>query len=138
MPGPLPLAANVIVPLFGLDVLNSEFEMFTEISLLGAIVSALANVTEAANTAPRASTFNEFFIVLLDSASSEVPVVACCHLSLQTLPRNGDQWNISARHQDYVCNAHPCLSTHTAERFVCGINYLGHRKMVTMKENAEW
>jgi hypothetical protein len=56
--------------------LNWKLEPVTDISLPGAITSAFANVVEAAKTAaPRASTFNACFIVLLDSASSEVPEV---------------------------------------------------------------
>jgi hypothetical protein len=52
-------------------------EPVTEIVLPGAITSAFAKVVEAAKiAAPRARTLNGIFIVLLDSASSEVPVVA--------------------------------------------------------------
>jgi hypothetical protein len=58
-------------------VLNWKLEPVTEISLPGAITSAFAKVAEAAKiAAPRARTLNGLFIVLLDSASSEVPVVA--------------------------------------------------------------
>jgi hypothetical protein len=57
-------------------VLNWKLEPVTEISLPDAIVSAFAIVVEAANAAPRAKTAKTCFIVLLDSASSEVPEVA--------------------------------------------------------------
>jgi hypothetical protein len=75
--------------------LNWKLEPVTEIVLAGDVLimlSAFAIVAEAANAAPRAKTQNVFFIVLLDSASSEVPVGAATN-ELQILPRNGNQRN---------------------------------------------